>query len=405
MVVLIIAALYAYVYFSATRALGTLEVVTLPPGAKVFINENYEGVTPLEVGSIPLGFVDIHIEKEGYDPYSRVYHFQPNEIISLNLHLSHEDFLLEEISFFQGSLPRGLLAKREESLYLLSTSGEFLSYDLPSSSILWEQDLDAIILSLPGVGGGRVYGATFYGAVHLFLEETGEYLETWETGKAIRKMLISDTTTISLLHNDGSLSLWEEGELLVSYEEKKGEDLFLYEDLLLLTKESLLFFHPRTGSIEEELPLPTYEKSLGVIGDSLYLWGEGGLLFEVDLLDREHFLRLETGILDEITSLSVDEGILYLGTEEGEILAFYEGELLWEKSLGEGINLLDAHQFLLVGTQQRSLYLLEREGGSYLARKALPSQITGLYLEGDYYYLALRDGTLARLIPGQFHAF
>lgn len=396
-IVLLVAGVYMYVHYSATRAMGSLEVVTLPQGAAVFVNGNEKGITPIEIGNIPLGFVDIEVSLEGYDPFSRVFHFHPHQSISLDLYLSSKEYLVENLVSLAGSLPRGLSVGRS-SLFLLSTSGEILSFDPLTEEILWEHDLETIVLSLPGSSRGVVYAATFYGDVYLFSEETGDFFATWKTGKAIRKMLSYDTL-LFLLHNDGSLGAWEDGQLLWSYNDGEGIDLlFIGEDLLFVTENSLLFFHPFTGATDLKVELQGPLQKVALKEDLLYLIGPQGVVYGVDLLERNLALQFETGIREEITSLAAGEGILYLGAEDGALYAFKGEELLWEKGLREAITFLYPKHVLFIGTGQRSLFIVDSDGGSYLGRKAFSSQITGLYPYGERYYLTLRDGTLARLI-------
>lgn len=375
--------------------MGTLEVMTYPQGATVYVNGSKEGITPVEIGGIPLGFVEIEVSLEGYDLFSSIFHFHPHQSISLDLYLSSKDYLLEEIVALDGSLPRGMFIG-SDNLFLLSTSGEFLSFDPSTREVLWKKNLETIVLSPPGLGEGVAYGATFYGTIYLLHEETGEHLLTWETGRAIRKIL-SSHSLLFLLHNDRTLFVWEDGEKLWSYTDREGIDIVFDEDLLFVTEDRLLFFQPLTGILEEEIELVGPLKRLYLHDRILYLVGPQGMIYGVDVKERSLAFELHTKVSGEITSILVEDGILYLGTEEGDLLAFKGEESLWERHLGEDITFLYVHQHLLVGTGQRSLYFLERDEGTYIARKALFSQLTGLYPHQGDYFLALRDGTLAHL--------
>lgn len=389
---------YSYVFYSATRALGTLEVVTLPTRASLLIDGEVKGLTPIEVGGISLGFSEVIIKMEGYDPYSRILHFNPHQKISLHVHLSREDFLVDQIINLSGSLPRGLLVG-ENHLYLMSTSGELFSYYLKGEQITYQQNIHAIVLSLPSLGNGFIYGATYKGVVYSFCGETGEPMTSWDTGKGIRKIL-SQNKTLFLLHNDGTLSAWEEGELLWSYRDRIPlDEMYLQEDLILLQGKELLFLDPLMGTKKKGLELPGSNlKTFSPSHHLLYLT-DGQNLYRVDLVNGDLVNQLQVETQGSISSLIFEEETIFLGTDAGELLAFRDGTLLWDLTLRESISFLYLHHSLLVGTDQRSLYLVDKDDGLFLARKALPSQITGLYPHQGIYYLALRDGTLAKLIP------
>lgn len=399
LVILITGGVYAYVYLSATRALGTLEIFSTPPGAQVYVNDTAKGETPLLLDSVPLGLKEVALKREGYDNYSRILHFHPQQRISLSIHLSRADFPLENLLHLSGSLPRGHL-EGEDSLYLFSTAGELLSFHLETSRIQWQQDFDTIALSLPRYAQGEVFAATFFGTLYTLTSETGEIIRQVETGKGIQKM-VNWMDTLYLLHTDGSLSAWAGDEPTWTFTgQGKVQDLFLDEKLILLLPDTLLFLNLSSGRLEKELELPFHDvKALALSLDTLYLTKKG-VLYRVDLQRGVFLEEQKTGLLGDIAAMAQEGETLFFGTDKGEVLAIQRGNVLWEADLGESVTSLYPQTSLLIGTEQRSLYFLDKETGSYQARKALPSQLTGLYSHEDGYYLIFRDGSLALLTRG-----
>lgn len=396
LVILITGGIYAYVYFSATQALGTLEVTSIPPGATIYLDGTEKGLTPREIDQISLGFKEVTVKMEGYDSHSRRLHFHPSQRMALSFHLSRADYLLEEIHHLSGSLPRGFY-DGGDFIYLFSTAGEMLSFEPATSQIKWQREFDTIVLSLPGSGAEQVSAATFFGTLYSLDEETGDLLGQVETGKGVQK-LIDAEGLLYLLHTDGSLSAWEEGQRRWVF---SGQELIshisLGESLVVLENQRIVFLHPVNGRVQKQIDLPVKNvKALGLFEGIFYLTKEG-TLYGVELTrgDIEEIIEIGPG---EITTLMGDGEGLFLGTEKGEVLLIQNGAVQWQVDLGEAISYLAIHQLLLVGTEDRSLYFLDRTAGEYLARKALPSPLTGLYPhEEGLYYVTFRSGTLARL--------
>jgi len=56
---------------SVVAHLGTLRVGSQPAGARVFVNNEYVGETPLVVGPVPAGSRAVRVQLDGYEPWSR----------------------------------------------------------------------------------------------------------------------------------------------------------------------------------------------------------------------------------------------------------------------------------------------------------------------------------------------
>ena len=76
----------------ALKALpGTLRIVSLPPGARVYINDEYKDVTPFDFVNAPPGDYRVRVEQLGYEPNARNIELEKGESVT-------EEFRLTKIT-------------------------------------------------------------------------------------------------------------------------------------------------------------------------------------------------------------------------------------------------------------------------------------------------------------------
>jgi protein phosphatase len=71
---------------SLTPLTGTLQITSNPSGAKVYINDEYKGTTPLDF-TLPPGSYNITLTKEGYEDYTIISTIQSNKTTTINANL------------------------------------------------------------------------------------------------------------------------------------------------------------------------------------------------------------------------------------------------------------------------------------------------------------------------------
>jgi hypothetical protein len=67
---------------------GSLAVTSRPSGAKVFLNQQLVGTTPLTLGRLEVGSRAVRVVLDGYRPWSRGVQIGANRVTSLNADLS-----------------------------------------------------------------------------------------------------------------------------------------------------------------------------------------------------------------------------------------------------------------------------------------------------------------------------
>ncbi len=401
LVLLLAAGVYAYISYSATAALGVLEVVTEPEGAQVTINGEERGNTPLVIEDVTLGFRDLTLEKEGYDSYHRRLHFRPHQQQRVDLILSREDLYLEEILSFNSSMPREMV-KSEDRLVCVSSSGELAVLDFETTELVWQQDMNLTVLASPAVLGDTVLMAGFRGQLLAFNLSDGELLWKKELEKGVRRVLAaedsfyllhSDYSTISALGADGQL-LWSERTPDSLQTLLPGED-----NLLVVGDSGVLIQDLEKKENRDWFPFPGDEVSyLGNDGQDLFFYYQG-TVYSFDIRSKDYIPLLETLMEGDITAFAVQDDRYYLAAEK-ELIAFKDGRKIWKESLDGVVSYLHSNgdSNLLAATENNSLFFLDYIEGNIWGRESLRSRVTGiLNKDENMYYLGLHNGNLMSL--------
>lgn len=88
---------------------GKLRVVGSPTGASVFVNDDYKGITPLEI-SLPIGEYLLKITKDGYEDYTQSFKISPDGLHIVDIRLNEMPIPSQDInvgSLYVFSTPPG----------------------------------------------------------------------------------------------------------------------------------------------------------------------------------------------------------------------------------------------------------------------------------------------------------
>jgi tetratricopeptide (TPR) repeat protein len=78
------------------NALGSIQVMTNPEGAKIFVDEKDLGPGPIDMKGVPSGEHTISVKKEGFYPYELRFELQPGQAFSIRVPLREEVKLTQE---------------------------------------------------------------------------------------------------------------------------------------------------------------------------------------------------------------------------------------------------------------------------------------------------------------------
>ncbi len=66
---------------------GRVEVDSVPPNARIYIDGEYYGRTPQSVDRLEVGYHSLRLEKNGYEPYSTNFYVRPNDTKHIDVFL------------------------------------------------------------------------------------------------------------------------------------------------------------------------------------------------------------------------------------------------------------------------------------------------------------------------------
>ena len=77
---------------------SSLQVVTIPSGARIYVNNRFEGLSPLDLTDLQSGDYRIRAEKKGTDPLARTVTLEPGQSITEEFRLSDNTGILQVIT-------------------------------------------------------------------------------------------------------------------------------------------------------------------------------------------------------------------------------------------------------------------------------------------------------------------
>jgi len=106
-------------YFESFKTfnLGSIHIYSEPSLADIYINDELQGKTPLQIEKILSGTINIKIIKPGYDIYEEDVLIEPGESVKINVHLN---FTISSSSLTISSVPPGALVYLDTNFVGLS---------------------------------------------------------------------------------------------------------------------------------------------------------------------------------------------------------------------------------------------------------------------------------------------
>jgi hypothetical protein len=67
-----------------TKPSGKLKVTSNPPGADIYLDEKYMGITPAELVDVPAGTYTLVLKMEGFDEWTDTVTVKAGKTVSIN---------------------------------------------------------------------------------------------------------------------------------------------------------------------------------------------------------------------------------------------------------------------------------------------------------------------------------
>lgn len=402
MLAVILAVAIGWAYFAATDAQGRLTVTTNPPDAIVFIDGRSLGATPLDEDGVSLGLRRLVISKDGYEPYTRILHFNPKDTIEVDIYLSSEDFLAEKIYSVNDTTTLGLFIT-DAHILLPSARGKIAAFALESLDLSWEHDLvNEMITTHPILLEELLVVTTFDANLYALSLADGSIVGTESLPSRAQRLLATDNGLIAFLQNGRVLQL--SAKLEVEWElqlPSKRAPLILQaerDNYTVLTREgSLVSLSPTDGQSQVLGALETGEITRAVAGPQT--------LFTVDnrgrgqLWDRDQLTAKSSSIEGIAYVERTDTGYL-VGDRDGLLFVINDqtGKREWEVELHSPATVSHSYgNVLLLGCQDGSVFVLEPSQGRVIIRKELIGAITSIRDNGEKLLASTRSGAVFKL--------
>jgi len=382
----------AYVYYAATTSQGVLDVTTYPEGARIYIDGGEVGISPDRITGIQLGLREVSVGKEGYETYSRLFQFNPGSHREMIVYLSDRDIEMGP-SFEVIATTSGGSLSHGDKLFLPTTDGRLFAVDKKGKELAWEQEIEnETFLYQPVTKNDRLFIPSFYGPVYSLDINTGEVM--WGTSVPERLVKLVGTengllgmsfrSQLIFLNFDGTIQ-WESdpGVSLVA------GSLFIQngQGIALSDQGRLISINLANGTTEEiadfeigkVVQVAQNESTLAAAGNQrkVLFWDKNDFSSETKTLEFPQLNRLF------LTSNQV-----VFGDAQGTMRAvdIDTGNEAWRTQLytpTSSFAFFEDH--LYFGTHDGSVFILDKDTGEVLGKRALPvqSRITSISTDDD----------------------
>ncbi|MBC7092451.1 PQQ-binding-like beta-propeller repeat protein [Candidatus Bipolaricaulota bacterium] len=395
-IILLVAGLFTYTYVGYMRAKGALVVETWPVGAAVYLDGEYRGTTPLRVGRINVGVIEVRLVLAGYEEANVKLAFTVGQQRHLRVVLS--DQRVEVTWPLEVTSPLiGIQEPRPGRVIVTSADGGVTALNWRGER-LWQFFLGETVVHPPSPGASVVVGG-LYGRAAAIDVESGRLLweASWPSGTRVVGpgagevvVLTKDGRVFGVATTDGAIR-WQAAAIDLRWGQRRG---------VFYTRAGEFYQGDEDGlALVARLPDGTVLGRLAMVGDDVVVMEKGEGLRAVSLSD--HGLRWTAPVEGTVTMLQALGDHVVVGTEDGNVLVYSgdSGELRWRAELGSSPTAAAiVGGKILVGSVQHGVYAFTA-GGDLVGRKAFPGAVVGMVVSEDQALVAVgvRDRGVALL--------
>jgi len=342
---------YAYILYndlikeeSPIEKTGTLQITSNPSGAKVYINDEYKGTTPLDF-TLPPGSYNITLTKEGYEDYTIISTIQSNKTTTINANLKKKstagtliwryktgDDVYSSPTIYNGKL---YIGSNDYYIYCLNTS---------DGSLIWKYKTGSFVESSPTIYNDKLYVGSWDNYIYCLNASDGSLIWKYKTGS-----FVESSPTI---YNDKLYA--------------GSCDNYIY---CLNASDGSLIWKYKTGRCVGSSPT--------IHNNNLYVGSDDSYIYCLNASDGSLIWKYKTGSC-VFSSPTIHNNNLYVGSDDSYIycLNALDGSLIWKYETGDTVRCSPAiyNNKLYVGSWDNYIYCLNASDGSLIWR----------YKTGDY---------------------
>ena len=394
---------------------GALSISSTPSGAKVYINNNFKGLTPLNI-KLNTGNYTVKITKDGYKDYSITIKVETGKIKEVKVYLSDSEFVLNTVPIWAtfhynaertGQSPydtskntgfmkwKFKLGSAIDSSPVIASDGtvyigtnwmegdHYLYAVSPNGTLKWKFKTNGTIASIPSIGSdGTIYVGSTQDAYLYAIDPNGKLKWKFRTGPVTASPALSTDNTIYVeslsfgyiyaIKSDGTLR-WKfkiingpEGkaeEVPTTSSPAIGKDGTIYvgsDDhcLYAISPDGTLKWKYMTGDCVISSP------AIGNDG-TIYVGSLDGNLYAINP-DGSLQWRFKTGRGIESSPAISFDGTIYIGSWDGFLYAISSGGCMkWKFSANDAIGsspVIGADGTIFVGSKDSYVYAINQNG-------------------------------------------
>jgi len=379
---------------------GTLSITSTPSGAKVYINGNYKGLTPITI-KLNAGNYSIKATKDGYRDYSLTTKIEIGKTNQVNISLSKMPINTKPIwaMFHYNSQHTGRCP-----------------YDTSNNNgtLKWRYQTGSWVHSSPAIASD---GTIYVGPDLYAINPDGTLKWCYQAGGGITSSpaIASDGTIyvaiegLYAINPDGTLKWrYKIGDAYIRSSPAIASDGTIYVGSVELWDYCLYAINP-DGTLKWRYQTGDNIRSSPAIASdgTIYVGSDDGYLYAINPDGRLKW-RYQTGNVIDSSPAIASDGTIYVGSDDGYLYAINpDGRLKWRYETGDRIHsspAIASDGTIYVGSDDHYLYAINPDGrlkwryqtgGGVSSSPAIASDGTIYVGSGDHCLYAINpDGTL-----------
>jgi len=160
---------------------GVLSVSSDPIGAKVYVNNRYKGVTPLNL-TLKIGTYTVKITREGYEDYAESVTVQADITSKVQVQLERAKLIWKKD--IDAAIGSAFPAIHDNKIYFGSKDHYIYCLNVDNGSLVWKYETGSAVYSSPTIINGRLYIGLNDHYIYCLNADNGSLVWKYEMGNS-----------------------------------------------------------------------------------------------------------------------------------------------------------------------------------------------------------------------------